>query len=107
MSANRKILIFEWNNLKANLNSIKHSVGFEDVFSVFTDSNNVEILDEKHSDKEIRNKLLGKSHKNEIFSIVFTRRVGVTGIQKLRIISARKANKKEKRLYYENQKKEL
>ena len=88
-------LIFEWDSEKAALNRRKHKVSFETATNVFFDENRIEKLDEDHSDDEERWQVIGKV--NKILFVIYTEREDRT-----RIISARKADKDERREYYGN-----
>ena len=88
-------LIFEWDSDKARINQIKHKVSFETATNVFFDENRIEKLDEEHSDDEIQWKVLGKV--GDVLLVIYTERD-----DKTRIISARKAKPKERRIYYGN-----
>lgn len=88
---------FEWDPGKALLNEAKHGIGFEQAATVFSDLNALVFDDPKHSTLEQRKWILGHSDKNTLI-VVFTERLAnVT-----RIISARKANRKERRIYEKN-----
>ena len=92
---------FEWDDHKADSNLKKHRVTFETAITVFDDPYALIAPDEKHSSlKEKREWIIGESDRG-VLVVVFTQR-----IQKAiyRIISARKANKKERRLYEEYKK---
>ena len=86
---------FEWNKEKANANFKKHGVSFEEAALAFFDENAVELFDEVNSEKEIRYQLIGISNTRLIF-IAYTER-----FEKIRIISARKANARHIRIYNE------
>ena len=86
---------FEWDDEKAESNWKKHKIAFEDAILVFEDENRVEEFDELHSDEEDRWQVIGMV--NKILFVVYTER-GETS----RIISAREANKTERRKYYGN-----
>jgi len=88
-------LIFEWDSEKAKLNWQKHNVQFEDATKVFEDEERIDYLDEEHSDYEDRYITIGKV--DRILFVVYTEREDRT-----RIISARKADKTERRRYYGN-----
>ncbi|MDJ0553652.1 MAG: BrnT family toxin [Microcoleaceae cyanobacterium MO_207.B10] len=91
-------LLFEWDREKNLINQKKHGVSFEEAKSVFYDDNAIEFWDEQHSDLEDRFLLLGISSKMRILLIVHCYREQESVI---RIISARKATKKESQLYGE------
>ena len=88
-------LIFEWDSEKARINKRKHKVSFETAANVFFDDDRIELRDEEHSDEEDRWQVIGKV--DDILFVVYTDREDRT-----RIISARKAEAKERRIYYGN-----
>lgn len=85
---------FEWNREKAEINSRKHGVYFEEASSVFGDSLSITYPDPKHSIDEERFIMIGLSDKRRILVISHAHR-GET----VRIISARLATKREQRFY--------
>ncbi|NEP82182.1 MAG: BrnT family toxin [Okeania sp. SIO3C4] len=91
-------LLFEWDWEKNLINQKKHGVSFEEAKSVFYDDNAIQFWDEQHSELEDRFLLLGISSKMRILLIVHCYREEESVI---RIISARKATKKESQLYGE------
>lgn len=52
---------FEWDNDKAETNSVKHGVTFEEATTVFDDFVGFDSYDEDHSDNEDRSILIGQS----------------------------------------------
>ena len=86
-------LIIEWDDNKAALNWKKHKIYFEDAARVFLDDNRIDEFDEAHSDFEERRKVIGMVE--NILFVVYTERG-----EKLRLISARNATRKEKEDYY-------
>ena len=89
-------IIFEWNNRKATENRKKHGVSFKEATSVFTDENARLILDPKHTDSEDRFVLLGPSIQLRILVVVHCYQ---EDDEVIRIISARKADRSERRQY--------
>ncbi len=89
-------LSFEWDKEKNRINQQKHSISFEEAKSVFYDDKAIQFWDEDHSDSEDRFLLLGRSSKMRILLIVHCYREQESII---RIISARKATKNEKKYY--------
>jgi len=87
-------LLFEWDENKAKSNFIKHGIPFEEAATVFADENSLTIDDPVHSETENRLITLGKSHTGKLLVIVHT----VRG-NKIRIISARVASRKERTQY--------
>ena len=88
-------MVFEWDDEKNRINLRKHGVDFKDAAQVFFDDNRIEWFDEEHSDDEDRWQVIGMV--NEILFVIYTERD-----EKTRIISARKADKAERREYYGN-----
>jgi uncharacterized DUF497 family protein len=85
---------FEWDEMKAALNFKKHGVRFEDAAETFFDEDFIRLFDEKHSEVEIRYAGTGKHPSGIILVTIYTERGDM-----IRIISSRKANKKERQLY--------
>lgn len=83
---------FEWDDEKAKENKRKHKISFETAAKAFADPDYVEYPDEIHSDDELRYKIIGMVE--NLLLVICTDREEAT-----RIISARKANAKERRFY--------
>ena len=90
------MLSFEWDNQKAHSSEQKHGISFDEASTVFADPLSLTIHDPLHSKDEERFILIGISYKNRTLIVVHTERG-----DNIRIISARKATKKE-RSYYES-----
>ena len=88
---------FEWNEIKNRANLIKHKISFEEAKTVFYDENARLISDSSHSNGEDRFILLGLSHNAKILVVVHTYK---EQDELIRIISARKATKKENEYYF-------
>jgi uncharacterized protein len=88
-------LLFEWDPKKARLNLKRHGVSFVEASTAFRDSLSQTIEDPLHSENEQRFVLIGRSIQGRLLVIVHTDRG-----ERIRIISARLATKKE-RLRYE------
>ena len=89
---------FEWNKRKASDNKRKHGVTFEEARSAFLDENARVIPDPEHSDDEDRFVLLGLSVQLRLLVVVHCHREEDDVI---RIISARKADRSERKQYSE------
>ncbi|MBF2057579.1 MAG: BrnT family toxin [Cyanobacterium sp. T60_A2020_053] len=87
---------FHWDKNKAESNFLKHGITFEDAVTIFADPYLLFTEDIKHSQKEQREWAMGESENGLILVVVFTVRQEV-----FRIISARKATKKERQRYEE------
>jgi hypothetical protein len=91
-------LRFEWNARKAADNRAKHKVSFEEAVTVFGDPLGRITDDPRHSRDEQRFVLLGQSKRRRLLVVMFTERGEVT-----RLISARKATRRERRGYEEGE----
>lgn len=91
----RSSIIFEWDDANCTKSLSKHGVDNDMVESVFHDRNLL-ALGEQYQPitHEVRYGIIGKSYTGEIIFICFTIRE-----QKIRPISSRFANQKERRLY--------
>ncbi|HMV48029.1 MAG TPA: BrnT family toxin [Blastocatellia bacterium] len=87
---------FEWAPEKAITNQDKHGVDFEEAKEAFCDPYAAIIPDEAHSWDEERMKIIGASS-SRLLLVVYVEKVE----DSFRIISAREANKNEKRIYQE------
>src|SRR5258708_16912484 len=92
------MLRFDWDERKNRRNRTKHGVWFEEAQSVFNDPYGRLFYDPEHSEAEDRFVLLGVSAAARILVVVHCYR-GSDSL--VRIISARKARKKEVRFYEE------
>lgn len=81
---------FEWGSDKYHANFKKHGVCFEKAIEIFLDENRLIILDDRFVYGEERIITIGKI-KNRAHVVVYVEKSEET----LRIISARKANKRE------------
>ena len=86
-------LKFEWDEDKAAANLRKHGVTFDEASTVFADSLAVIFDDEEHSLDEIREIVIGHSVLQRLLLVSFTER----GDDLVRIISARKATRRERK----------
>lgn len=87
---------FEWNCEKNKSNIKKHGISFEEAVSVFEDESAILFDDPEHSVLEDRFLLLGMSGSAKICIVCHCYKTSDTVI---RIISARKATKKEEDRY--------
>lgn len=84
---------FEWDNAKRKANLLKHKVDFASVIPCFLDAERMVWEDDRFDYGEQRFSMLA-SLNGRIFFIAFTERGGIC-----RLISARKANKREHDTY--------
>lgn len=87
---------FEWDTAKATVNKKKHGVSFEEAQSVFYDEFAVQFLDEDNAESEDRFLILGFSDEARLLIVCHCERDQGSVI---RIISARKATKTERKYY--------
>lgn len=85
---------FEWDKGNVGKNLKKHHVSDQEAEQAFFDQDKVQHSDSIHSQSEKRFILIGKSKNQKILYIAYTARK-----KKIRIISARPLNQKEKCLY--------
>lgn len=85
---------WQWDPNKANLNIQKHGVSFEEAVTVFGDPLAVTIDDPDHSIGEARFVTIGFSNLQRLLVVCHTERE-----QKVRLISARLATRRERRTY--------
>jgi uncharacterized protein len=87
---------FEWDVAKARSNASKHGVSFEEAMTVFLDELAAPFVEPAHPERLV---LIGESRLGRVLLVVFTERVP-SGM--IRLISARRANKRERRAYAED-----
>ena len=87
--------VFEWDEAKARLNLQKHGLSFEVAREVFEDFYAYEWADERKDYGEERFNITGMV-RGRLITVTYTIRE-----TKLRIISARKAEPRERRCYHE------
>jgi uncharacterized DUF497 family protein len=88
-------LRFAWDSNKALQNSGKHDgVTFEEASTVFYDPLAYIFDDDEHTGEEYRELIIGHSRRNRLLIVAFTERNDV-----VRIISARKVNLAEQKIY--------
>ena len=90
-------LKFEWDRKKAASNLSKHGVSFEEALTAFADPLARIFDDEDHSIEEQREIIIGHSVKERLLVVCFAARG-----ESVRIFSARKATKRERKDYEEN-----
>jgi len=93
-----KEIRFEWDENKDSANKHKHGISFEEAQTVFFDPNARLIADTAHSEDEERFVILGMSYTLKIIVVCHCYK---SKNEVIRIISARKAMKKEEKTYME------
>jgi len=89
---------FEWDEEKAENNLKKHGISFPEAATIFNDPDIATISDPDHSDDEERFVSIGMSFIARLLTVVHTFRKS-----RIRLISARKATKNEKKQHKNNQ----
>lgn len=87
-------LQFTWDERKAARNMEKHQVDFEEAKTIFDDPTFISFIDDEHSLDEERYITIGFSNLGRLLMVAHTEREG-----QIRIISARKAIKREEQYY--------
>ena len=90
------MISFEWDPAKAAANLRKHQVSFEEARSVFFDDFAIQFFDESHSSDEERFPMLGMSSEAKLLLVCHCEREDG---EIIRIISARKATRRESAFY--------
>jgi uncharacterized DUF497 family protein len=88
---------FEWDPRKAVSNLAKHGVSSEEAATVFGDPLGRIVADPRHSWEEERFVLLGLSREQHLLAVMF-----VDHGEAIRILSARRATRRERRDYEED-----
>lgn len=95
---------FDWNPNKARANLKKHRIGFEQASTIFLDPRMISVLDTEHSEHEDRWATIGIDRNGVLLVVVHTFQQLDADSCKIRIISARKATRKESKQYREENK---
>ncbi|OGK09522.1 hypothetical protein A2767_03305 [Candidatus Roizmanbacteria bacterium RIFCSPHIGHO2_01_FULL_35_10] len=95
-----KIEGFDWDEGNIDKSWKKHEVHYKEAEEVFQNLPRVLLIDEKHSITEKRFIIWGRTDKNRNLAVVFTIRN-----KKIRVISVRDMNKKERSEYEKKTKK--
>ena len=90
-------VIFEWDSRKASSNARRHGVEFREAASVFLDPLAWTVPDPDHSESEHRFVTIGQSAQRLIIVVAHADRG-----ERIRIISARKATRRERHEHAEN-----
>ncbi|MBP9817404.1 BrnT family toxin [Candidatus Shapirobacteria bacterium] len=85
---------FEWDLGNQSKNNLSHGVTWDEAEEVFKIVPLLMFADDKHSKSEIREGVYGKTSKGRLLVVIYTIRHN-----KIRIISARDQNKREKMFY--------
>lgn len=86
-------LVFDWHDAKHLSNRAKHGIGFDEAIALFLDGDRIDFDASRPEDGEERRKTVGRIE-GRLMTVVYAPRGEVRWI-----ISARPANKPEKRRY--------
>ena len=90
--------MFEWDTRKAAVNRAKHGVSFEEAGTVFGDPDALDGPDLRHSEEEPRFLRLGRTATGRVLIVAYAMRRQDDG-ESIRLIRARRANRKERAAY--------
>ena len=90
---------FAWDPIKAVQNELKHKISFNRAATIFHDQNALSIFDVDHSVSEDRFVSMGIDSNGVLLVVVHTFRESDSKNSEIRLISARKASKKEIKQY--------
>jgi hypothetical protein len=90
--------MFDWDPRKARSNWRKHGVSFQEAATAFLDPDGLDGEDLDHSESEPRRLRLAKSGSGRVLVIAYTIRSDENE-ETTRIISARRASRKERKRY--------
>ena len=89
-------MVYEWDAAKARANIEKHDVSFDEAATVFLDPLALTFPDPDHSSREEREITIGYTAGEQVVFVSHCQRGG-----RVRIISARKATRRERKQYEE------
>jgi hypothetical protein len=89
-------VLFTWDAMKAAANVKKHGVSFSEAATVLNDTLSTTFPDVEHSDLEARFLTIGMSDRRRVLVVAHTEEKDL-----VRIISARRATRPERRFYEE------
>ena len=86
---------FEWDDAKARINLRVYGVTFESAGTAYRDADAIEFEDDRDDYGENRMSLIGLARNGEVLFVVITKRS-----ERVRIISARRATRREQEHYF-------
>ena len=89
---------FSWDPRKASANVKKHGVSFDEASTAFADPLSITVPDPDHSTDETRFLLIGRSTRQRVLVVIHAER----SESDIRLISARPAIRRERRIYEED-----
>lgn len=95
---------FDWDPNKAKANLKKHGICFDQASTIFHDPRMISVFDIEHSEQEDRWATIGIDRNGILLVVVHTFQQVDADSCRIRIISARKATRKESKQYKEENK---
>ena len=95
---------FDWDTNKAKANRKKHGIGFEQASTIFIDPRMISVFDAEHGEHEDRWATVGIDTNGILLVVIHTFQQVDADCCRIRIISARKATRKESKQYQEENK---
>jgi uncharacterized DUF497 family protein len=95
---------FDWDPSKAKSNRKKHRISFEQASTIFLDPRMISVFASEHSKQEDRWATIGIDRNGILLVVVHTFQQLDADCCRIRIISARKATRKESKQYQEENK---
>jgi uncharacterized protein len=96
---------FDWDEDKNRINLVKHGLTFEDVIPVFNDLDAIIDLDRDETSEE-RWRIIGVGYAALLSFVVYAHRDS-HGVEMIRIISARRASRQERKRYEQAKNRDL
>ena len=90
---------FQWDPAKAQSNARKHGVTFDQAATVFLDALALTVYDEANSQNDDRWFTLGFDASGTLLAVAHTYEMTAPSNVRMRIVSARKATRRERRSY--------
>jgi uncharacterized DUF497 family protein len=87
---------FEWDADKNAENQAKHGISFEEAIHIFFDGPILTKIDDREDDGDVRTISMGMLSPDAVLVVVHTDRG-----EKIRLISACKANRRERQVFYD------
>jgi uncharacterized DUF497 family protein len=88
------LVVFEWDRRKAEINLKKHAVDFADAVAVFSDDSAITLQDDSNGEERFVS--VGLDALGRVLVVAFSWRG-----ERIRLISARRATRRERRQYEE------
>lgn len=95
----KRLFYITWDDVKAQRNRLKHGVAFDEAAAVLRDPLALTVYDAAHSETEDRWFTLGRTGGGQLLAVAHSYRILDENSATIRLISARKATRRERRQY--------